>query len=252
MPPRFSIVSTAPKCKACNTTVYPQERVDYDQSTWHTTCFKCLECRSTLTMAAVAMINGQAYCKTCFKKIFLKEGRYSSFENRNSTSSPSPTASSPTAASSPTPTTATTTNADSESNNTTASVDAGSVTKENNEETKSSTSSPTASSRSSVSETVNTVASKEKTFDTPAMALKDAIMNKNRDEIRNLIKTNGINLIFEKNEKGLTFLESTLGHYEQKHMGIVMLEILQSQIQDANKLFSDNNIQSPFVATASN
>lgn len=60
-------------------TVYPQEKMAYDQGVWHTSCFKCLKCNSTLTLSAVAMIHGDLYCKVCFKKIFLKEGRYSSF-----------------------------------------------------------------------------------------------------------------------------------------------------------------------------
>jgi len=63
--------------------VYPQEKIDYDGSTYHDKCFKCTQCRSTLSLTAVAMIKGTLYCKTCFKKIFLKAGKYSDFDGGN-------------------------------------------------------------------------------------------------------------------------------------------------------------------------
>src|ERR1700710_946162 len=56
------------------------ELIQYDNQDFHNECFKCLQCKGTLSLAAVAMINGDLYCKTCFKKIFLKEGKYTSFQ----------------------------------------------------------------------------------------------------------------------------------------------------------------------------
>jgi len=55
------------------------ERIDYDGNTWHTTCFKCLQCKSEIPLARVAMISGDLYCKNCFMRIFKEKGPYSSF-----------------------------------------------------------------------------------------------------------------------------------------------------------------------------
>lgn len=83
MPPKLGqLGGVAPKCKYCSESVYPNEKIDYDGVSYHTSCFKCQNCKSVLTLTAVAMISGDLYCKTCFKKIFLKEGRYSSFGDK--------------------------------------------------------------------------------------------------------------------------------------------------------------------------
>src|SRR5689334_15689834 len=84
MPPRFG--SVAPKCTRCTKSVYPQEMIEYDKQTFHNTCFKCLECKATLSLSAVAMIKGDLFCKNCFKRIFMREGKYTSFEARKSVS----------------------------------------------------------------------------------------------------------------------------------------------------------------------
>jgi len=80
MPPKVVIGISAPKCVTCKESVYPQEKIEYDGQIFHTLCFKCTECRSTLSLSAVAMINGTQYCKNCFIRIFKKDGRYTSFE----------------------------------------------------------------------------------------------------------------------------------------------------------------------------
>lgn len=67
------------KCKNCNDNVYASERIDYDGQTYHTGCFKCLNCKNVIGLSAVAMIKGDLYCKNCFLRIFAKEGKYSSF-----------------------------------------------------------------------------------------------------------------------------------------------------------------------------
>ena len=36
--PRFG--GGGEKCKTCDKTVYPQERISYDNGTWHQLCFK--------------------------------------------------------------------------------------------------------------------------------------------------------------------------------------------------------------------
>jgi len=70
------------KCVRCEKTVYQSERIDYDNHPYHTDCFKCLECKNVVNLTSVAMIEGKLFCKTCFKKIFTREGKYSSFSEK--------------------------------------------------------------------------------------------------------------------------------------------------------------------------
>jgi len=68
-----------PKCKVCSKTVYDQEKQVYDKTVWHQACFKCLNCKSRISVKAVAMIQGDLYCKNCFLKTFKEKGSYASF-----------------------------------------------------------------------------------------------------------------------------------------------------------------------------
>jgi len=90
------------------------ERIDYDGQTYHTTCFKCLQCRNVISLSAVAMIKGDLYCKNCFMRIFKSKGQYSSFGDktlpkaeaeraRSATTTDAPSASPPSSSFSPSP-----------------------------------------------------------------------------------------------------------------------------------------------------
>jgi len=68
-----------PKCKVCLKTVYDQEKQVYDKTVWHIACFKCLSCKSRISVKSVAMIQGDLYCKPCFLKLFKEKGTYASF-----------------------------------------------------------------------------------------------------------------------------------------------------------------------------
>jgi len=68
-----------PKCKVCTKTVYDQEKQVYDKTVWHIACFKCLSCKRRIDVKAVAMIQGDLYCKPCFLKVFKEKGSYASF-----------------------------------------------------------------------------------------------------------------------------------------------------------------------------
>jgi len=68
-----------PKCKVCTKTVYDQEKQVYDKTVWHIACFKCLSCKRRIDVKAVAMIQGDLYCKPCFLKTFKEKGSYASF-----------------------------------------------------------------------------------------------------------------------------------------------------------------------------
>jgi len=64
----------APNCKRCGKPAYKAESVTFDNHEYHSTCFKCLVCKSTLTMTGVTNLNGQLYCKDCFQRTFKEKG----------------------------------------------------------------------------------------------------------------------------------------------------------------------------------
>jgi cysteine/glycine-rich protein len=71
------------KCKICDKTAYPNESLEYDKQLFHKTCFKCLNCKSSVSLGAVAMIKGDLYCKNCFVRMFQERGSYQVFKNPN-------------------------------------------------------------------------------------------------------------------------------------------------------------------------
>jgi len=79
---------STPTCTVCTKPVYQMELLQYDKGTYHKNCFKCLQCKSTITnLKSVAMISGDLYCKVCFMKVFKEKGKYSSFNDRPHTGS---------------------------------------------------------------------------------------------------------------------------------------------------------------------
>jgi len=72
------------KCRRCNQTVYPTEATTYDETKYHTTCFKCLICNGQLTPSSIAQLNGKLYCKNCFERMFKETGgSYDKFRRRD-------------------------------------------------------------------------------------------------------------------------------------------------------------------------
>jgi len=69
----------APKCVSCQKSAYPEESVTYDKQVFHNACFRCLSCRSSVSIRNVAMIKGDLYCKNCFVRTFKTKGSYASF-----------------------------------------------------------------------------------------------------------------------------------------------------------------------------
>ena len=65
------------KCKVCEKSVYPMEKLSADGDVWHKTCFRCLECNKVLTVGNFAAIKGKLYCKPHFKQLFKEKGNYS-------------------------------------------------------------------------------------------------------------------------------------------------------------------------------
>jgi len=82
-------------CKVCGKVAYPQESLEYDKQLFHKTCFKCLNCKNSVSLTAVAMINGELYCKNCFVRMFHERGSYKVFSNPGEGRAPSSVPSSP-------------------------------------------------------------------------------------------------------------------------------------------------------------
>jgi hypothetical protein len=51
-------------------------KVTADGKVWHATCFNCEECKSHITLAKWAQLEGKNFCKPCFKKLFAARGKY--------------------------------------------------------------------------------------------------------------------------------------------------------------------------------
>lgn len=74
MPPRF-VTPAAPKCPRCTKSVYSAEQViGPNGAAWHKSCFTCRECNRRLDSNILAEHEGEAYCKTCHKKMWGPTG----------------------------------------------------------------------------------------------------------------------------------------------------------------------------------
>ena len=71
---RFTVVN--PKCKKCDKSVYPMEKVAVESDVFHKTCFRCGECNKVLSLGTYAAIAGTYYCKPHFKQLFALKGNY--------------------------------------------------------------------------------------------------------------------------------------------------------------------------------
>jgi len=66
------------KCAVCTKSVYAADpQVKADAKVFHATCFTCKECKSQITLAKWAQLEGENFCKPCFKKVFMLRGKYS-------------------------------------------------------------------------------------------------------------------------------------------------------------------------------
>jgi hypothetical protein len=63
------------KCLACGQTAYNNESVRVGQGeVYHTTCFKCKECKKTLTASNFTSVDGHIFCKTDYERL-TREGK---------------------------------------------------------------------------------------------------------------------------------------------------------------------------------
>lgn len=250
MPPKFA-AAAAPKCKRCNLSVYPMERVDYDAGTYHQLCFKCLNCKSTLQMTSVAMIKGDLYCKNCFKRIFYEKGRYSSFDDKHNEQSPTDGPS-----------------AESSTNVTPRPVTIVSPPEPTLKKIPEAV--PTPAAEPAAQLPVLSVAARRGSFEKPGAPvacaqpkaepnspvsdyalLNDAISRKDLTSIHSLLDLKGSSLIFAKNEKGQTLLESTLNDYRHKAMSQELVKWLHNKIDAVSQLCEKHSLISPFSGSES-
>ncbi|KAF9432219.1 hypothetical protein BGZ76_011100 [Entomortierella beljakovae] len=76
MPPRF-VPPTSPKCPRCSKSVYSvsaEQVIGPNGAAWHKSCFTCRECNRRLDSNTLAEHEGEAYCKTCHKKMWGPTG----------------------------------------------------------------------------------------------------------------------------------------------------------------------------------
>jgi hypothetical protein len=67
---------TREKCIKCVKTVYPDDRIVVDKRIMHATCFRCAKCKTKLSLANYAELNGTEYCKVHFQEAFRMAGGY--------------------------------------------------------------------------------------------------------------------------------------------------------------------------------
>ncbi|KAI8823459.1 uncharacterized protein EV422DRAFT_493899 [Fimicolochytrium jonesii] len=71
MPPTFG---GAPNCPRCGKAVYMAEQVTGPGGQWHKTCLTCKECNKRLDSTSLTEREKEAYCKTCYGKMFGPKG----------------------------------------------------------------------------------------------------------------------------------------------------------------------------------
>lgn len=75
-PPSWMGGGASEKCELCGKTVYLVEKLTADNKVFHKSCFKCLECKKTLSAGTYASLQGKIYCKVHFKQLFKLKGNY--------------------------------------------------------------------------------------------------------------------------------------------------------------------------------
>uniref|UniRef100_A0A8B9HXK7 LIM zinc-binding domain-containing protein n=1 Tax=Astyanax mexicanus TaxID=7994 RepID=A0A8B9HXK7_ASTMX len=63
-------------CYACETPVYPMERIVADEHVLHTSCFCCKHCRTKLSLHNYSSLYGEFYCVSHYQQLFKRKGNY--------------------------------------------------------------------------------------------------------------------------------------------------------------------------------
>ncbi|KNC96225.1 uncharacterized protein SPPG_08378 [Spizellomyces punctatus DAOM BR117] len=64
----------APSCPRCGKAVYLAEQVTGPNGMWHKSCLTCKECNKRLDSTSLTEREKEAYCKTCYGKLFGPKG----------------------------------------------------------------------------------------------------------------------------------------------------------------------------------
>jgi len=66
----------AEKCQTCGKNVYRMERLACDEKVFHKWCLRCSKCERVLNAGNYASMQGEYWCKPCYKKMFKLKGNY--------------------------------------------------------------------------------------------------------------------------------------------------------------------------------
>ncbi|KAJ1646811.1 Cysteine and glycine-rich protein 3 [Coemansia erecta] len=71
---RVSIPATRDMCPRCAKPIYHAEKVVGPGGPWHRGCFKCKQCNCALSSTILTEHDGEAFCRTCYTKLFSLRG----------------------------------------------------------------------------------------------------------------------------------------------------------------------------------
>ncbi|KAI7829215.1 hypothetical protein BX661DRAFT_101258 [Kickxella alabastrina] len=71
---RIELPTTKDICPRCTKRIYHAEKVVGPGGAWHRGCFKCKQCNSALSSTTLTEHNGEAFCRTCYTKLFSLRG----------------------------------------------------------------------------------------------------------------------------------------------------------------------------------
>ncbi|KAK8561325.1 hypothetical protein V6N12_048399 [Hibiscus sabdariffa] len=74
---------TREKCKCCDKTAYPIERVTVNGAIYHKSCFKCTHGGCTISPSNYIAHEGKLYCKHHHIQLFKEKGNYSQLETND-------------------------------------------------------------------------------------------------------------------------------------------------------------------------
>ncbi|KAJ2783313.1 cysteine and glycine-rich protein [Coemansia javaensis] len=70
----FSMPAAKDICPRCAKPIYHAEKVVGPGGPWHRACFKCKQCGTTLSSTKLTEHEGEAFCQTCYTKLFSPRG----------------------------------------------------------------------------------------------------------------------------------------------------------------------------------
>ncbi|XP_072525571.1 uncharacterized protein [Salminus brasiliensis] len=75
-PTQMFPLSAKETCYACQSPVYPMERIMADKHVLHTSCFCCKHCGTKLSIQSYSALYGEFYCASHYQQLFKRKGNY--------------------------------------------------------------------------------------------------------------------------------------------------------------------------------